>query len=225
MLVRPASSLPEASLLACRRTPAVGVAVAPTAFLLPGSFDECDALLDLTRAAGLRAPFIEVQPPRAIFTGERLRGSCWFHRIGAVVEPHTFIDALWHLERLVLHHLESNSGETSPILVGSGEGAALCVSIAPYLAERIRAIILLDGFLPSVSGWTPPATDLSGMPAWIVGPPTDPDASSIGTWLAQRGALVHIVGANKSGRAASLAAIFATLDTDPMCPAGHANCQ
>jgi pimeloyl-ACP methyl ester carboxylesterase len=158
---------------------------------LPGSLKDMGYLVDIACDSGLRNSMYELLPPRVIYSGFEMVGARWFHQEGARIEPLSFGDALWHLERFVLERLTETP--TAPaILVGNDEAGALCIAAAPYLAGRISAMVILDGFVPVVANWSPPNTDLAGLPVWILAAAFDSRTETVCEWLKSRDADVRM---------------------------------
>jgi predicted esterase len=137
--------------------------------LLPSAPGSDERLLQAIRDAGCKGKVITLQPPRAIYHGEQVQGFTWFHALEPhLIEPTSFGDSLWHLERFVLDLLQDQATPNELILIGEGEGASLVMAAIPYLHDRIAGAIVIDGSLPNASWWVPPRVDFSDLPVWLI---------------------------------------------------------
>jgi hypothetical protein len=135
------------SALAFRVSTAVEAAAAAkcTLILLPAAPGSDEHLLRAIRDAGWQGKIITLLPPRAIYCGEQVQGFTWFHAVERdAIEPTSFEDSLWHLERFVLDLLEEQATPEELMLMGVGEGASLVRAAVPYLRDRIAGAIVID---------------------------------------------------------------------------------
>ncbi|MEP7245163.1 MAG: hypothetical protein ABI885_16005 [Gammaproteobacteria bacterium] len=163
--------LEDKSALAFRVSPALASASGdePTLILVPAAPGSDEALLQTIREAGWGGETISLLPPRAIFFGIEHRGFCWFHMAEReAIEPTSFGDSLWQLERFVLDRLQEAPSTKALVLIGVDDGAALVQAAIPYLHDRIAAAIAINGYLPSASWWAPPRVDLRGLPVLLI---------------------------------------------------------
>lgn len=115
-----------------------------TLILLPAAPGCDEELLQAIRASGWQAKVITLLPPRAIYNGEQLCGFTWFYALApTAIEPTSFEDSLWHLERFVLDLLQAGARPDELVLIGAGEGARLLEAAVPYLHDRIAAALTL----------------------------------------------------------------------------------
>jgi len=182
------------SALAFRRSAAEVPARAgePTLILLPAAFESNETLSETVRAAGWRGDAITLLPPRVVYNAQEVRGFTWFHALERdEIEPATFGDSLWQLERFVLDLLEAQADPCKLVLVGMAEGATLVLAAIPYLYDRIAGVIAIDGYLPTASWWTPPAVDLDGLPVWLIQTSSGECDAHVARILSDRGARVR----------------------------------
>jgi predicted esterase len=145
-----------------------GVRSQCTLILLPPAPGSDEQLLAAIRGARWQGKVITLLPPRAVYTGEQVQGFTWFHAVEAHdIEPTSFVDSLWHLERFVLDLLDATESQEL-VLVGAGEGASLVLAVLPYLHDRIAGAIAIGGSAPSASWWAPPAANSSRLPVWSI---------------------------------------------------------
>jgi hypothetical protein len=119
---------------------------ARTLILVPAAPGSDTSLMRAVRAAGWGGEVITLLPPRAIYCGELVQGFTWFNAIEPhTIEPTSFEDSLWQLERFVLDLLEEQAQPDELVLIGVGEGAVLVRAATPYLHDRIAAAITVHG--------------------------------------------------------------------------------
>jgi predicted esterase len=140
-----------------------------TLILLPGAPGSDAPLLQAVRAAGWTGKVISLLPPRAIYCGEQVRGFTWFHVFAHdAIEPTSFHDSLWHLERFVLDLLEQGAAAEDLVLIGAEEGASLLLAALPYLYDRIAGAAVIGGHPPRMAAPAPPNADLREVPVWLI---------------------------------------------------------
>lgn len=163
-----------------------GIRPQRTLILLPAAPGSDERLLEAIRGARWHGKVITLLPPRAIYSGEQVQGFTWFHAVEAhAIEPTSFVDSLWHLERFVLDLLHEDA-HGKLVLIGAGEGASLVLAALPYLHDRIAGAIAVEGFAPDASWWVPPAADLSALPLWSIDAANDSYEQlrdGLGRWL------------------------------------------
>jgi hypothetical protein len=134
----------EHSALAFRVSAAVASGVG-TLILLPSAPGSDEHLLRAIRDAGWQGKVITLLPPRAIYHGEQVQGFTWYHAVEqGAIEPTSFEDSLWHLERFVLDLLEEQATPDELMLIGVGEGACLVKAAIAYLHDRIAGAIVIN---------------------------------------------------------------------------------
>ena len=142
-------ALEESSAIAFRVSAAVHHGAAGrerTLILLPAAPGPDASLMQAVRAAGWGGKVITLLPPRAIYYGDQVQAFTWFNAIDRhTIEPTSFEDSLWQLERFVLDMLQEGASPDELVLMGIGEGAALLTAATPYLHDRITAAIPIVG--------------------------------------------------------------------------------
>ncbi|WBX85782.1 alpha/beta hydrolase [Sphingosinicella microcystinivorans] len=78
-------------------------------------------------------------------------------------EPATFGDSLFQLEQFI-HDVRERVPDVPVILAGWGQGAILAITLAGVIPEFLDGVYAVDGFLPSISGWSLPSSDLGRLP-------------------------------------------------------------
>lgn len=93
------------------------------------------------------------------------RAKLWYFEQGGVIEPSLFADSLRQLEALLFdvveHKLPELPEQTPVFLLGSDQGATLALTLGVLWPELVDGVLSVDGFLPEIPGWKPPASDLT----------------------------------------------------------------
>jgi predicted esterase len=183
------------SALAFRVSPAISAATcgASVVVLLPPAPGSDEQLLQAVREAGWAGKVITLMPPRAVYHREEVRGFTWYHAIHRdAIEPSSFGDSLWHVERFVLDLLQQENAPEHVILIGAEEGACVALASVPYLHDRIAAVVAINGALPEECWWAPDSATVQNFPVWMIRNREDSRCGDSSRWLSGRGARVEI---------------------------------
>ena len=93
------------------------------------------------------------------------RSGDWYLADEHGTDPGSFGLALIALERFVLH--ETSRAPTPPVLLGIGQGATLCLTLAQCQAEELRGVIAIDGQLAELPEGAIEEAPLLGLPILI----------------------------------------------------------
>jgi predicted esterase len=166
---------------------------AAPAVALHGEGHTLDELLDFAR---LVLPAREVVVPVGAwgtYTGAMdLSGYTWFHEVEGVdaPEPTTVGRSLLDVEQLVLELCESRAAGTRAVLLGTGQGASLALTLAAVIPDLLDAVIAIGGRpldLPEGAVGTVPES--APVPTLrLEQTPLSPGlGTTIGAWLATEG--------------------------------------
>ena len=113
--------------------------------------------------------FVALEAPRAADPrrfGVPTRSGDWYLADELGAEPSSFGIALIALERFVLH--ERSRAAEPPLLLGTGQGATLCLALARCWAEALAGVVAIDGRLAELPTAAIEETPLSGLPILIL---------------------------------------------------------
>ncbi|HWQ23920.1 MAG TPA: hypothetical protein VNK94_07445 [Gaiellaceae bacterium] len=145
-----------------------------TLVALHGRDATLDELVPLTRSLGPDLRVILAEAPRVVYVATVPVSFTWF-RTGdpGHVEPASFGDSLYQVEQFVYDVAERHPGEPHPFLLGYDLGAVLALTAARVIPDFLSGVIGICGYLPAISGWSPPMEDLAGLPVLLVEDPAD----------------------------------------------------
>jgi phospholipase/carboxylesterase len=97
------------------------------------------------------------------------QGYLWFfiQEVGHP-EPATFGESLWLLDRFIADVRERQGSDRPLFLVGYEQGAVLAATLAMVAPEQLAGVVAIGGYVPDISGWSPPVEDVQGLPVLLV---------------------------------------------------------
>lgn len=151
-----------------RELPARSPGRSATVIALHDEGGDLDSVASLREALASSFDVVALQAWRPVnvraVTAADYQGYAWYIDHGPQrPEPATFGDSLWQIEQFI-GDLCERSVARPVVLFGVGQGAALALTLAMVLPDMLDGVVAVNGFVPTVRGWEPPARSLRGLP-------------------------------------------------------------
>ncbi len=155
---------------------------ADDAITIVGLHDEgfdLEQLRPFEEVVGPRFRLVTPQAPRSLTAASRgpgyeADGYRWYcGEDAAHPDTATFGESLWQVEQFLDDVMEREGRNRRVFLLGHGQGAMLAATMAFIMPDRLAGVAAIAGYVPQISGWTPPTGNAGGLPVLLVRDPED----------------------------------------------------